>query len=195
MNKIGKNELKLIILAALVFIFGILFCCATKTAVNVLSVIIGIVFILSGSLLILESILTKKSSFTSDSASGAFALAFGILFIAKELGWLILEYIPYILIVLGVIILIDAILIMAVKQRKNIFAFIYELVLGIVILVFGILLLTNDDFKEYASLVFGITLIVYAIFILLVALFAKNVVVVVTVENDAIDAESKEVNE
>ena len=80
------------------------------------------------------------------------------------------------------------------KQRKNIFAFIYELVLGIVILVFGILLLTNDDFKEYASLVFGITLIVYAIFILLVALFAKNVVVV-TVENDTIDAESKEVNE
>ena len=195
MNKIGKNELKLIILAAMVFIFGILFCCATKTAVNVLSVIIGIIFILSGSLLILESILTKKSSFNSDSASGAFALAFGILFIAKELGWLILEYIPYILIVLGIIILIDAILIMAIKQRKNILAFIYELILGITALVLGILLLTSDEFREYASLVFGITLIVYAIFILIVALFAKNVVVTVEV-NEAIDAtEVNEVNE
>ena len=195
MNKIGKNELKLIILAIAVFIFGVLFCCATKTAVNVLSVIIGIIFILSGALLIVESILVKKSSFTSDSASGAFALAFGILFIAKELGWLILEYIPYILIVLGVIILIDAILIMAIKQRKNIFAFTYELILGIVALVLGILLLTSDDFREYASLVFGITLIVYAVFILLVALFAKNVVVVVKVDSDTIDAESTELNE
>lgn len=195
MNKIGKNELKLIILSALVFIFGILFCCATKTAVNVLSVIIGIIFILSGSLLIIESILTKKSSFNSDSASGAFALAFGILFIVKELGWLILEYIPYILIVLGVIILIDAILIMAIKNRKNVFAFVYELILGIIVLVLGILLLSNDDFREYASLVFGITLIVYAIFILLVALFAKNVVVVTVSSDETIDAESTIVNE
>ena len=192
MNKIGKNEIKLFILAAAILVFGILFCCATKTAVDALSVIIGIIFIITGLLLIVESILTKKSSFTSDSASGAFALAFGILFMVKKLGWLILDFIPYLLIVLGVIIIIDAILIMAVKQRRNLFAFVFELVSGIVALVLGILLLTNDDFREFASLVFGITLIVYAIFIVLVALFAKNVVVITVVSDEAIDAEVNE---
>ncbi len=194
MFDIRKKQIQLFIYASIIIVIGILFCAVPKTAVDVLSVIIGVIFILSGVLAVLDCAITKKTCLSKDSIYGAFILAFGILFITNKLGGLVLDYIPYVLIVLGSCIIIDALILIAYRKEKAIIVFVFEVAIGLSMLVLGILMLTSNNFKDSASLVFGLVLITLGVFIMLLSIFAKKILIRAAV-NQAVDDVQEDLNE
>lgn len=210
MFSVRENQIRLMVYASFVLILGILFCAVPKTAIDVISIIMGVVFIIGGLVSILDGAVNKKTCLNKDSIGGAFVLAFGILFIANKLGGLVLDYIPYFLIVFGSVILLDSILLITNKSKKVITVFITELVFSIACITLGILMLVNDNFKSNSSLIFGLILIAWAVFLIIIALLFKKLLIKAVVddavddikedideylrEKDIIDAEAKEKN-
>lgn len=172
----GKNSrIVTFIEAAVVLVVGILFCCSNAMGTEALSIIGGIVFIAVGAFAILSGIVVERRTFGATGIGGAFMLAFGIFFIvANVMGQYLFTFLPLLLIVLGCVILVDALL--AILSKENIMSVILELVIGLVALVLGICLWCIDDFRTAAGIVLGIVLIVYAVILVIEALSSKKLI-------------------
>ena len=170
---------------------------AAKDSLDAISLVIGIILIIVGSLSVCLAIiagLIAKKSFAAVAIPGGFLLAIGIsLVVAKyaaSLIGLLLTVIPYLLIVLGAIILLDAIYtlvrgIMAKEVGKVIIAVIFGIVLGVGAIVLGALCVGSDPVIKYGVqlIVFGIIVVLEGVFQVL-ATFVKlpEAVVIVTEE-------------
>ena len=165
MKSLGIDELKTIVIASLLIVIGILFCCSLAMGISGLSVIIGLIIIILGALFVLNSIFTSSSLLTTGGLGGVFIVAFGIMFIASNLAGIIFAYIPWLLVVLGAALIADALLAKFWRKEQNTFDFVLKLVVGGVSLVLGICLMTIEGFMEYSSIVLGILMIVYGIYI------------------------------
>ena len=170
---------------------------AAKDSLDAISLVIGIILIIVGSLSVCLAIiagLIAKKSFAAVAIPGGFLLAIGIsLVVAKyaaSLIGLLLTVIPYLLIVLGAIILLDAIYtlvrgIMAKEVGKVIVAVIFGIVLGVGAIVLGALCVGSDPVIKYGVqlIVFGIIVVLEGVFQVL-ATFVKlpDAVVIVTEE-------------
>ena len=163
----NSNKPANIIWACVIFVIGLLFCFSLSYGVKGLSYIIGIAIILTGVVLTLDTISKKSSTLTIMSLFSAFLIAFGIVFIAKELADIIIAMIPWILIAVGVLIFVDAFLLYCVRKSKTNLKFIVELILGTVLFVFGLIVKFAKNWDTYSALVLGIAFIVYAIYLLL----------------------------
>lgn len=174
MNQIGKNsKLTTLIEAVVILVVGILFCCSNAMGTEALSIIGGIVFITMGSFAILSGIVLERRIFGPSGIGGAFMLAFGIFFIvANVMGQYLFMFLPLLLIVLGAVILVDALL--AILGKDNATSIVLELAIGVVALVLGICLWCIDDFRQAAGIVLGIVLIIYAIILVIEALSSKK---------------------
>lgn len=173
--KITKNSIKLLIIAGVILVFGILFCCART---DIISVMMGIILIAAGGLIIIGSLVTKKRLLNSEGFIGGALTALGIFFLvydfAGNLASIILGYTPYLMILIGSILIVDAVLTI-IQDKKNIVAFVIELVIGIACLTLGICSLTVDSFKDNALLILGILMIVYAIYLAVAALLFPQI--------------------
>jgi len=76
MKSLGIDELKSIVIASLLAIIGILFCCSLAMGVGGLSVIIGMIIIILGVLFILNSIFNSMGLLTMGGLGGIFIIAF-----------------------------------------------------------------------------------------------------------------------
>lgn len=157
-----KKESADIIRAVIILVIGILFCFSKALGEKALSIIFGASFIVAGLVVILIPIIGKKHLLTPAVLLGCFALAFGIFSIVNNIVSFILQIIPWVLIVIGGVSILDVILMLVQRKEKNIPLLIIEIILGAGFLALGICLLLVNGFAEFAGLVFGIALIIYA---------------------------------
>ena len=178
-----KKNLGIWIKAAIILTVGILFIVmgaakgeASGNASDAINIILGIVLIAIGSLSLALGIvaaLVAKQSFIAVGIPGGIALALGIsLLVAKYatgLIVLVLYIVPYLLIAIGAVILVDAIfrLIFAIKAKTvkdTLFAIVVAMVVGVAILTLGALCIGGNVIPTGAQLVIlGVVLILVAL--------------------------------
>ena len=179
-----KERLAKWIQAAIILVIGI--CCivagaklgtndpaAAGDALDVISTVIGITFVVVGGLAVLLAIVVAilaKKGFAAVAIPGGLVLAIGISLLvfpyAADFIVILLHIIPFILIVLGAIIFLDAVftLVMAIKAKAvkgALPGIILCMVVGAVAVVLGALCLAD-------VITFGAQLIVFGIIVCLV---------------------------
>ncbi len=157
-----NKQTKAIIISAILLVVGILFCCSTAIGITALSYIVGVCIIVVGGAVLVNTIIKKKALINVYGIISALLIAFGILIMDYQLFWIIFSFVPYVFISVGALIIIDSI-IQKFNQKNNV-AFLTELIIGILILALGICLRCIPEFTEFSSLVFGIILIIYAVY-------------------------------
>ena len=158
-----KESVFRIIEACVLLVIGVLFCVSLAMGTEALSIILGASLIAAGAVIVILSLANEKSVFTPISLGGLLAIALGVAFIVGNVVAFIFSIIPYILLVFGSALFIEAFLGYFLRKEKLLAAFIIKLVLGVVLIVVGVLLLTVADFKNYVALIVGIALIILAI--------------------------------
>ena len=172
---------------------------AAQDSLDAISVVMGIILIVVGSLsfvLALVAGLLAKKSFAALAIPGAFLLAIGIsLVVAKyahSLIALLLLVIPYLLIVIGAVILLDAVitLVRAVinKEVKGVLlSLIIMILISVGAIVLGALCIGSDPVIKYGTqlIVFGIIVVLSGCLEVLMS-FVKlpDTIAVVTVEKE-----------
>ena len=181
---------------------------AKADAYTGISMTLGItLLIISGLSLIfalIVSVLSKgETSFITLGAGSAFTLASGIFFVAdrtlaSQLIWILLNYVPYVLLSVGSIIAVDGVLIIVFGvMKKNtkaaVISAVVEFVLAAITILLGALMVGNDPVisKDAQIIIFGVILIIYALLICASTLLIKNFK---EQKKDAIDAEVEEIN-
>ena len=164
-------------------------------------------------LALINSIVNKKG-FAAEGLGAAMLLSIGIFFIVREttasnLIALVLDFIPFVLIVSGSIILVDAILSIVfgiVKKtiKNEMVGIIVEIVVALIAIILGSLCLIEKDNGDTIInmnarfIILGVILCLFAVYVLLLS-FLKPVAVVAFVSSeedtkkDAVDAEVEEV--
>ena len=211
-----KKSISKWIIAAVVLVIGILCIVAGAAAgeqsgadaYKGISLTLGITFIIIASLAIVlglvGSILTKnETTFLTAGVGAAITLAAGIFFINNEytagsLIDLFIYFVPYVLVVVGAIIAVDATLtlIFAIINKntsKALVAVVVEYIIAAVSIVLGCLAIGNDPVIKHnvQLIIFGIIVIVYALLMVLET-FVNVPTVVVVAKKDTdkvIDAE------
>ena len=172
-RQLKNDEMTRIIYIVVMLVFGVLFCCSSAIVASTLSWIVGIALIVLSLAMLVTSYLETKSITTMSGFLSAAILAFGILFIVSNLAGIIFAYIPYILITWGFYMFVDAFIFRFARHNNNLLFFVIELVLGAISITLGFCLLYVDGFAEYAGLIFGIILILAAVYQLL-QMFSKK---------------------
>ena len=164
-NSVVKFNIDKISYAITLLVIGILFC--FNLASRTVSLVAGIVLILLGVVNLLSFVLGHLSMINSSLFSNAFVITLGIYFIIKDIVSIVIDYVPYLMIVVGAIIIIDAILGKVMrKENSNLMKFIIILLIGIIILTVGLLIVFVPEIHSRVNLFIGIVLIVYSIYLL-----------------------------
>ena len=158
-----KESLYKVIECCALIVIGVLFCVSLAWAENVLSIILGSALIAGGVVILTLSDIKDKSVVSPISLWGLLALALGIYFIVVNAVGIIFAFVPYILIVFGSALFIDAFIGYFARKEKVVAALVIKLVIGAALITVGILLLTVGDFAKYVALIVGIALILVGI--------------------------------
>ena len=194
-----KRSLSKWINAAIVLTVGILVIVmgantnASADAAEAISMVLGIILIVVSSLALLLAIcggIMAKTGFLISGISSGFSLAIGISLVsgkyAAALIALFLYVIPFLLIVVGIIILADAIfkLVLSIKAKISVVPEIVSIVTGALAMVLGFLCVGNEPVISQGAqlVVFGIILIVYACLMVLGTFFKLPDATVLVVE-------------
>ena len=203
-----KKSLSRWIQAAIILTVGILCIIAgasndlqtSANAQKAISTVMGVTLVVIGALSVILAILIAilvKKSFAANAIPGGFALAIGISLLCKpyaaELIYLLIYIIPFILIVLGSIILADGVYllvrgILSKKIGEIIVASIVIMVIGITALVLGILCVNGNVISgNIQCVVFGIVVAFIALMMILLTFVRLPDAVVTVVEVDNSD--------
>lgn len=174
MNKLNSEQMKPLIISIVLMIVGILFCCSLAMGINGLSVITGILLLICGIVMIISSIAREKFIFKKSGMIGVLLSSLGILFIVNKLAGVIFALIPWFLIVLGCVLIVDAFLGKYSRKENNLVEFIIKIVLGSIAIILGLCLKLIDGFLEYAVLILGILMLVYSIYLVFNIIFKKQ---------------------
>lgn len=166
MKKLNLDQLKTMIVAVMLLIVGVLFCCSLAIGIDGLSIIVGLVLVIVGAVALVNSILGYKTIYTQLGVLGCVFMALGIMFLAYKLAGVIFLFIPWFLVVVGVAMMIDSVLGRFVFGSDGNVSFAIKLVLGIVAFTLGLCLRLIEGFGEYASVMMGVLMIVLAIYML-----------------------------
>ena len=170
-NKMISKETKTIIIAVVLLVVGILFCFSLAMGLNALSYIIGGCIIVAGGASIFSTATNKKTTLNYTGIIGATIIALGILFIEYRLASILFGFVPWLLVIVGAIVIVDAIL-KKLSQNNNTI-FITELIVGIAVLALGLCLKFVPGFIEFSSIMLGVVMIIYASY-LLIMVFTKR---------------------
>ena len=198
-----KKSISTWIKAAIVLTIGILVIVmgallgkeGSAEAAEAISIVLGIVLLIVGSLALVFAVVSGVLNKTSFAAAGILAglvLAFGISLVvgkyAAGLITLLVYIIPFLLIVLGAIIIGDSVftMVLAIKAKGKFIAQIVAIVIGVIALVLGCLCVGNDPVipQQAQLIVFGIVLVIYAALMVLGTFFKLPVAVVVVQEKE-----------
>ena len=167
-------RLKSILIACVFLVLGILFICSLALGVTGLSYLIGTTLIVIGVLYIVIAIAKRRSLLSMEGMIGCAVLSFGIMFMTHQLANIIVAYIPWLLISVGVAIILDALLRRFIKNDSGTAKFVCELVLGGITLIFGICVKFIDALSEYAVAVLGAAIVVFAFAMIISTVFFKK---------------------
>ena len=220
-----SKKISLWITAAIVLTIGILCIVAGAAAGDKagadaykgITLVLGIVSLVIASIVLviaLVSSIVNKKGFAAEGLGAAMLLSIGIFFIVREttasnLIALVLDFIPFVLIVSGSIILVDAILsivfgIIKKTIKNEMVGIIVEIVVALIAIILGSLCLIEKDNGDTIInmnarfIILGVILCLFSAYVLLLS-FVKPVAVVAFVaseddtKKDAVDAEVEEV--
>lgn len=170
MAKTISSKTITLINAITLLIAGVLFLFLNMLGSKWLNVILGISVILLGLITLVSEFLREKTLVSKSVAIGSAITALGILIITRSIASTILDLIPFVFIVIGACVFMDAFLLKYWRKSRNVLLFIIELLLGAFLITLGILFLTVGTFRGYMSITFGVVLIAYAIYLLAGAL-------------------------
>ena len=182
-----KERLGKWIQAAIILVVGILCIVAgaalggndpqtAADSLDAISMVLGIILIVVGSLSLVLAILAgvlAKTGFAGVAIPGAVLLALGISMVILKYAYgfidLLLKVIPYLLLCVGAVVLIDAIFVFVLaatkkETKKALVGFIVSLIVAIAAIVLGALCIGNDPVIKY-----GVQLIVFGIIVCLIA--------------------------
>lgn len=168
-----SNNLGTLIFALAVLALGIMFCCFGVWA---LSYILGGFVIFIGVIFVINSISRTQVLLTINGIVGVILGALGALVIAHNLAGLLLSFIPWILISIGALIIADSFLRFFWRRGVPATVFGLEIVVGLLVCAAGLCVLFIDDWANFASVVFGIALIIYSIYLIAATLTRKDVI-------------------
>ena len=165
-----SNNRSTIIYAAVLLLLGIMFCCFGAW---VLSYILGAFVIFIGVLFIVNSIARTQVLLTINGLVGVILGALGAIIIVRNLAGLLLSFIPWIMMAVGVLVIADSFLRFFLRRDVSAAVFALELAVGVLIAAAGLGVMFIENWANFASVVFGIVLIVYALFLLITAIVRK----------------------
>ena len=164
-------------------------------AAEAISVVLGVVLIIVGVLALAVAVVAGVLNKTSFAVAGILAglvLAFGISLVvgkyAAGLITLLVYIIPFLLIVVGAVIIGDSVftMVLALKAKGKFIAQIVAIVIGVIALVLGCLCVGNNPVipQQAQLIVFGVILVIYAAIMVLGTFFKlpDAVVVIKTTE-------------
>lgn len=166
MKNLSVEQLRTLIISSILLVVGIMFCCSLAMGIDGLSIILGLMLLIVGIVLVIRSINKNKVLITTDGILGVVIISLGILFVVNKLASIVFLFIPWFLIVLGSILIIDSLLGRYSRNENNLTEFILKVVLGSLSVILGICLKLIDGFIEYASIILGVFMILYAIYII-----------------------------
>lgn len=165
-----SNNIDILAFAIALLALGIMFCCFGVWA---LSYILGGFVIFIGVIFVVNSVMRTQVLLTLNGLVGVIIGALGALIIANNLAGLLLSFIPWILISVGALITADSFLRFFLRRDVSTATFSMEIIVGLLVSTAGLCVLFIDNWADFASVVFGIALIVYSIF-LIVSIFLNK---------------------
>ena len=200
-----SEKISILLTSVVVAVIGILCIIANSAedsaAFENISLTIGIVLIIVAALaLILELvilILAKGGSLLGAAAiANSVLLAIGIYFVANtysagSLLALFLDFVPYAMLVVGSLVAVDAVLTLVFglvnkeETKKVVIAFVIKLVVAALAILLGAIAMGDNWLGNNKFLIFGIVLIVYAVYNVLIAFLAPTFTVKAVIVNDS----------
>jgi hypothetical protein len=142
--------------------------------INGLSMIAGFILLIIGILFVINAILIGKNVFTTNGMLGVVLFTLGLMFMVHKLAGIIVTFIPWFMIVLGGVIIIDAFLGKYSRNNESLTTFIIKIVVGSIALILGLCLRLIDNFAEYAAVIMGVLMIIYSGYLIFLAFTSKN---------------------
>lgn len=161
-----------VIVALVLMAVGVLFC--LQLAGNVISIVIGVAMCLYGAVQLVLLLVNHKSMLCATGLLAGVLMAVGIAFIVKKLLTVFVATVPFILLVVGAILLIDALVGYLARKDLHVVVFALELLVGVACVALGLCLMLVEGFKSWANVVFGVVLIVSAALQLVALMPAKK---------------------
>lgn len=172
--KLTRKQTINLVIGLILIVVGILMACSILMQ-DMVSILLGVVFLVSGSVLILQPLIVKNRLLDYNALLGGIFVSLGVLVLlsGKDIIMMIAGLVCIISMVIGIILAIDGLLYYFLK-KKDIKVLIIELLLGVVLFVVGLVFyLMLYDVMDYVWMVLGILFALYGIW-LIVKLFIKE---------------------
>ncbi len=173
-NKLSNEQTRSIIYSVVLLVIGIMLCISPAVALDTLSIIIGVGFLAAAAILIIGSLVQDHSLVTGSALLGGILLVLGLMFIVDYAINLIGYCAVWLMIVFGAILIVDSIIRIAWRNRKDVVGFIIEFLVGAVSFTLGMCSRFVEDFVGYELLILGIIIVVYALYVLIFAFIGKK---------------------
>lgn len=172
--KLTRKQTINLVIGLILIVVGILMACSILMQ-DMVSILLGVVFLVSGSVLILQPLIVKNRLLDYNALLGGIFVSLGVLVLlsGQAIILMIAELVCIISMVIGIILVIDSLLYYFLK-KKDVKVLIIELLLGVVLFVVGLVFyLMLSDVMDYVWMVLGILFALYGIW-LIVKLFIKE---------------------
>ena len=170
------NDVTIISISVAAIVFGVLFCLNNVIGAT-LDIVFGVSFIILGTVLTGLSLSNRRSVLSVQGIAGGAVIALGITVIAVRglVAYFIYDFVPFAFIVLGVLLIVEAFLLLFLRNSKKSTLFIVELCVGVVMLALGILAVAIFDvqFKAF-NIIEGVILIAAGMYVLIAKLVIKR---------------------
>lgn len=171
-DKLKKNKTRTIVVSSITLVLGVLFCCSLNFS-DGLSWLIGGSLCFAGVLYLINSMVKYRSWFTGEAIIGVGAVSFGIMFMVDRLAGILLNYVPYLMIAIGIAIIVEAFLTKFARYNSTV-EFVITLVVGIVITALGFCLMFITEWQKVAAVVFGCILIATSLYTLITLFLSRE---------------------
>lgn len=172
--KLTRKQTINLVIGLILIVVGILMACSILMQ-DMVSILLGVVFLVSGSVLILQPLIVKNRLLDYNALLGGLFVSLGVLVLlsGRDIIEMIAKLVCIISMVIGIILAIDSLLYYFLK-KKDLKVLIIELLLGVVLFVVGLVFyLMLIDVMDYVWMVLGILFALYGIW-LIVKLFIKE---------------------
>ncbi len=173
-NKLSNEQTRSIIYSVVLLVLGILLCISPAVALETLSIIIGVGFLAAAAILIIGSLVQDHSLVTGSALLGGILLVLGLMFIVDYAINLIVFCSVWLMIVFGAILIVDSIIRIAWRNRKDVVGFLVEFLVGAVSFTLGMCSRFVEDFVGYELLILGLIIVLYALYVLIFAFVGKK---------------------
>ena len=170
-KRLTSDKFNMLIFAGAVLVLGILFCGFGAWA---LSYVLGGFVIFIGVLFVINSIARMQVLFTINGLVGALLSTLGVMMIVNNLGGLLLSFVPWIMLSVGALITADAFLRYFLRRDVHGTMFAAEIAVGVLVVLAGLGVMLIDNWANFASVVFGIALIIYSIYLFITTALNKS---------------------